>query len=299
LEKNGVLVPIRRRVKGERVRRIDLTEAEQELLDKLPGPPATAVNHVNNIWIVEWLQAGEQLTGLSLHEWMEGQRPGWSAYFQCRTKLEVLSAIKRATNYAQQTGRIPVLHLEAHGSTIGLSDRREGSELLSWDELTEPLQALNKVTRCNLIIFVAACTGFAAIQVFLKGRAPAFALVGPDTTLTPDILFIGTKEFYRRLMRDENPRLSEMAASASRQAGSGVIIEPEPFAIMAFEAMVESLLVSIRPYKQRLRKDGQMRQEIVTAFQKEWDEKFMIDLYPENRKRFGVDLAAIVELLAC
>jgi hypothetical protein len=117
------------------VRRTELTNAEQDLLHKLPGPPATAVNQVNNIWIIEWLQAGERLTGLSLHEWMEEQRPGWSAHFKCKTKVEVLSAIERATNYSQKTGRIPVLHLEAHGSSVGLSDRHLGGEVLSWDEL--------------------------------------------------------------------------------------------------------------------------------------------------------------------
>ena len=33
-------------------------------------------------------------------------------------------------------------------------------------------------------------------------------------------------------------------------------------------------------------------------WQQIWDEMFMIDLYPENRERFGLDMRAIVNLVA-
>jgi hypothetical protein len=28
-----------------------------------------------------------------------------------------------------------------------------------------------------------------------------------------------------------------------------------------------------------------------------WDEMFMIDLYPQNRERFGINMTAIVEMI--
>lgn len=143
---------------------------------------------------------------------------------------------------------VPILHLEAHGSNLGLEGPNGSGdkELLSWGELTKPFQGLNLATRCNLIVVVAACTGFAGIQALVKGpRAPAVALVGPDTTVMPKELLEGTKEFYRRWM-DENPKLLEIAASASQQAGP-VIFEVEPFAMLAYEAMVGQLIVSMRP----------------------------------------------------
>lgn len=133
----------------------------------------------------------------------------------------------------------------------------------------------------------------------------------------PSSLLSGTKEFYRRWM-DENPKLQEVAACASQQAGT-VGFEVEPFVLLAYEAMVEQLIVSMRPDEQRLCVD-RIRQWMLaenrwsaaemegrltllpqsvppSELQRMWDEMFMIDLYPENRERFGVDMTAIVELV--
>jgi hypothetical protein len=109
-----------------------------------------------------------------------------------------------------------------------------------------------------------------------------------------------------------------MAESASRE------VEPaafglEPFATLAFDAMAESLIRSIRPCEQHRRMEkvqqrmralnGASETEIerklsllppilpAPLLQRTWDELFMIDLYPANRVRFGVDMAAIVEML--
>ncbi len=224
----------------------DLTTDERALIQELPKPPVTAKIRATNVLIVEWLPSNEQHTGRLLYEWMNDRRPGWSVYFMCRTKNEVIITIERAAIRAQQTGIIPVLHLEAHGGDLGLEgpDGAGGVELLSWDELTDPLQRLNLVTRCNLIVVVAACTGFAGILAFRRGpRAPAIALVGPDAIVLPSSLLSGTKELYRRWM-DENPNLREIAINASQQAGT-ITFEVEPFVLLAYEATLRSINSSV------------------------------------------------------
>jgi hypothetical protein len=40
----------------------ELTSAEQELIETLPGPPELAEIRASNVWIVEWLPAGEPQT---------------------------------------------------------------------------------------------------------------------------------------------------------------------------------------------------------------------------------------------
>jgi hypothetical protein len=296
----------------------ELTSAERELIQKLPGPPTIASIRSTNVWIIEWLPPDDQRTGLQLHEWMKDRRPGWSTYSMCKTKQEIISTIERVTSRVQQSGLIPVLHLEAHGGNHGLEgpNGTGGRELLTWDELTEPLQNLNLATRCNLVVFVAACAGFAGIKAFQRGpRAPAVALVGPDAQVMPRNLLDGTKEFYRRWM-DESPRLLEIATSASQQSGT-VNFEWEPFAVLAYEAIVERLIVSMRAderrkqinrIRQRMLEENRSAAEIEdklallpsslpTMWQRLWDDMFMIDLYPENRERFGLDMSAIVELV--
>jgi len=296
------------------------TDAEQALFDCLPGPPVEAVIKSTNIWIIEWLPASDKHTGRLLHEWMQERRPGWSNYSKCMSKLEVVSSIERATNLAKNSGIIPVLHLEAHGDENGLGgpDGKGGMELLSWDELTEPLQALNLQTRCNLIIVVAACIGFAGIKALVRGpRAPAIALVGPDAPITDRSLLYGTKEIYRRWM-DNDPRLNEIAISASWEAGT-VSFEWEPFAVLAYDALAELLIFSMRHAQQRLQ-TNRIRQRMLeanrwskeeierqpsllspslqaTLIQRLWDKMFMIDLYPENRERFQVNWSEIVDLV--
>lgn len=297
--------------------RDELTDAERALVATLPGPPKMAQIRTSNVWIVEWLPADEPNTGRTLHEWMNERRQGWSAYFSCQTKKEVIAAIAYGTEHAQRNDMRPVLHIEAHGDDAGLEgpDGCGGTELLTWDELTEPLQRLNLATRCNLVVVVAACTGFAGVQALQRGpRAPAVALVGPDAPVMPSNLLWGAKEFYRCWL-DENPRLAEIAESASREAGT-VTFEWEPFAILAYDAFVESLIKSMRPVERRKRMERLRRRMLSESglpnsaidkrlatmpplppwegLQQAWNEMFMIDLYPTNQERFGLDLRTIV-----
>jgi len=232
----------------------------------------------------------------------------------------MIAAIERATSRAQRSEMIPVLHLEAHGGDVGLEgpDGIGGSELLTWDELTDPLQQLNLSTRCNLVIVVAACTGFAGVKALSRGpRAPAVALVGPDAPVMPSNLLWATKEFYRR-WQDKSPKLDRIVTSASEEARA-VTFELEPFAVLAYEAMVEQLIISMRLDEQRRRVERIRRRMLAenewstveierrlsrlpplpsaVDLQRVWDEMFMIDLYPENRERFGLDMTAVVELV--
>lgn len=197
----------------------ELTDAERTFIDALPGPPTFANVRTTNVWIVEWLSPEETHTGLKLHEWMKQRRAGWSIYCPCQTKADVLAAIKRAEDRAKTTATAPVLHIESHGGTDGLtSSSASDAEWLTWEELTVPLQRLNLATQCNLILVVAACVGYAAVQAFNRGpRAPAIALVGPDANVTASNLLEGAKELYRRW--PDTRGLTEIVESASREMG--------------------------------------------------------------------------------
>lgn len=198
--------------------------------------------------------------------------------------------IEHAAHDTESSGLIAVPHLEAHGGEFGLEGPAAsgGLETLSWDMLTEPLQRLNLATRCNLLLVVAACTGFAGIKALTRGpRAPAVAFMGPDRELLPSQILEGMKEFYRRL-QDKDARLHAMAESASHQAGS-VIFEPEPFVDMVYDVVVDTTIAELR------RTDRTIPQELIGQLnQRIWDEMFMIDLYPENHERFGLDVRALV-----
>ncbi|WP_305910477.1 hypothetical protein Q9L42_020170 (plasmid) [Methylomarinum sp. Ch1-1] len=301
---------------------LDLTPQEQALIDSLPKPPYSATVQSTNVWIIEWLSPEERRTGYELHCWMGKQRQGWSIYNRCDTKAEVLRSIKRAAYKAQQTGFIPVLHIEAHGGPIGIMPSSKSiEEFIAWEELTKPLQDLNEATKCNLIFVVAACLGLAAVQVLTKGpRAPAVALVGSDEEVNESDLLHGMQEFYR-CFRDDDLMLSDIVESASREMISANFYI-EPFAILAYESLVEHLIRARRPaerqmklekLRQRLRNKTSFSDEEIEKrlaklpesplsenLQKAWDCMFMIDLDPKNKVRFGLDWEEIAsQIFTC
>lgn len=299
----------------------DLTEDEQSLFEKLPGPPVTAVVRSTNIWIIEWLPQNEQRTGKLLHEWIQVHRPGWSVYSKCEHKNEVISSIERATKKAEKYGMLPVLHLEAHGNEmcLGLPNENGNVEVLTWDELIEPFQRLNLATRCNLIIVVAACIGFSGIKAFVRGpRAPAVVLIGPSAPIMSGNLFSWTKEFYK-LRMSGNDNFTAIAVNATRKASS-VSFSWEPFAVLAYDAFAKQVIISMRPdeqqkqlnrFRQRMTEENVLsakeiedRLSLITqplqadVTQRIWDKMFMIDLYPENRERFGVNWSREFEMIS-
>jgi hypothetical protein len=294
---------------------LNLTESERTLIDNLPKPPAAAKVQTTNIWIIEWLSTGERRTGEELHDWMEQQRPGWSIYSRCVTKEEVIRSIEQAAYATQQNRMVPVLHIEAHGGSIGIAPSRDSqAELLKWEELTSPLQQLNVATNCNLVVVVAACLGFAAIQALTQGpRAPAVALVGTDSAVNESDLLLGTKEFYRRI-RNEKPRLIDIAETASGEM-RGADFEVEPLAMLAYEASIEQVIRERRPVerqarierlRERMHRESSFSEEEIERrlsrlpdippsadLQEIWDHMFMIDLDPTNEERFGLNWAEI------
>lgn len=302
---------------------MNLTDIEQKLFDRLPRPPHDGnTKKPTIIWIVEWLSPDDQPTGRQLHEWIQEHCVIGSKYFVCQSKKEVIATIERATLFASPN-TTPLLHIEAHGDENGLEGPScaEHLETLAWNELTPPLQQLNLQIGCNLVVFVAACTGFAGIKVFFEGPlAPAVALVGPVAPISPIDLLQGSKEFYRRL-KDDPPHLNNMVDSASMEAGK-IPFEIEPFVVLAFEAFAERLIISNRPEERHAQID-RIRDEMSTKTpyssaeiefritnslpmpleklkehqQLIWDKMFMIDLFPNNLNRFGINWSTVIDMV--
>ena len=302
-----------------------MTEDEQKLLDDLYGlPKRISSRKPTHIWIIEWLSSGDRHTGRELHEWMQERNYSFrSVYLECSSKDKVLAAIERAATHAEHHETIPLIHLEAHGSEEGLSDSEQGVNVLTWDELTKPLQRLNLATRCNLIVLIAACQGYAGLLAFIKAFkeprpiAPALVIAGPYDDLRGDKLFLGSKEFYRRLS-EQSADFDDSIINASSESGHE--FDRTIFSVLVYTGLLEHLIVSMRE-DQRVANMNRRREQFLKANKKErlsseeerrlaessspsfqanthqqrWDTMFMIDIFPENKKRFGVDWLNVTE----
>lgn len=257
----------------------------EDYASRMPGPPKRARLTPEFVWIIEWLNPCDRKTGLELHDWLQTKRKGWSKYVPCRSRAEVFLAINRVTNLSEKINRIPILHMETHGSAEGIGAVNDAgeSEGIYWEELTAALQALNIATRCNLIWFMVACDGIAAIKALSTGpRAPVAVLAGPDRAISESDAFAATKEFYRSLMQGEE-NFTSLIDNATREMRDAVI-EPEPFVVLAFESVVREIALGLR--------QGIWPNE--ELFQQRWDTMFMIDLFPENRDRFGLNVRELL-----
>jgi hypothetical protein len=269
---------------------MDLNNDERELIESMPNLRPQASLAASNVWIIQWLHEADQQTGAELHRWMQSRRPGWSHLVICRSKADVIAAIDRAALFARQKNLRPILHIDTHGCESGIegTDGKGGVEQIRWAELRAGFARLNAVTGCNLLVFMAACTGFAGIGTLLEfDRAPALALVGCDGIIFERQLLDGTKEFYRRLLANDST-LHEMASAASQEAGDDVWFEPEVFPTLARESLIDMIMERGR--------NGRLTQSDSTLMQEIWDRLMMIDLAPENRDRFKLDVARIVEM---
>jgi hypothetical protein len=72
---------------------------------------------------------------------------------------------------------------------------------MTWRELAPLLTAINKATRLNLIVFMAACSGadLATVIQPLEG-APVRIVIGPMHTLSEGILETATTAFYAAVL---------------------------------------------------------------------------------------------------
>jgi hypothetical protein len=270
---------------------------ELDLLRRLPTPKPVGEIKTSLLWIIEWLSEQDRKTGLELHQWIQTKRKGWSRYIACYNKEQVLNAIVDARKFANTNQASPILHIEAHGGHDGFEGPGENNEasLLTWDELTPLLQSLNVATHGNLMVVGAACTGYAVTLAATRGpRAPCIAIAGPDGVVTPSDLLAAMKEFYRRWM-DASPKLEDIAESASRELASGMI-ETDSFVDCAYRALTELLIVRTRPGN-LVWNNPIVRAWLPRKMEKYWNRLFMIDLYPENVDRFGLDVRGCVAMI--
>lgn len=274
-----------------------LSNEEEAILATCPKPPKIGLARTNRVVVIECLASEERRNGLELVEWMNSKLSGIAQYFACRNVDDLKASLAQIREEMSRTGDSPIIHLEAHGHIEGIVWSGEDvGPAISWEELAKILRPINEMSKCNLILVVSACLGIAALNTMSVGpRVAAIAVVGPCGEATPKQLLEGFKEFYRRLWSNEE-MLQDFADSATQEVGA-VEFAVQPFTSLAYESFMNILMAKTRPWrvtKQEARPSRRRARKIGAALQELWDRMYMIDLYPENQERFGLDVKFIV-----
>jgi len=198
-------------------------------MDENPAWSVDPTLHFDRLHVVESLGAGyADRSGRRLFDELESlcaSTPAQVHYHQVNTRAEFFAVMQSLVSEAE-SGRFPLLHLEAHGAerppgnaTTSRGFVLSSGEVIPWKEIAPQLVAINKATRLRFIVFVATCFGadIATLVNPLDG-APARVLIGPRQSILMGDLETGTFTFYRTLLRERD---GARAANVMNEATGG------------------------------------------------------------------------------
>ena len=267
--------------------------------------------HFSKIAVLQSLPVGEMQTGKRLSEDVATinlfhDRGLEVNLFNVTTKASFIDCLRQLEEEAKR-GVWPLLHLECHGADGKTGIVLADNSYLGWSELKPYFTAINIATRCNLVIVMAACYGgYLGEFILPTDRAPCWAMIGPTDMVFPQELKSGFTAFYSQFLGTLNGDKSlESLQSTRLQSGRYYFAPAGAFFKYVFanyfatyngpmerhrrtKALSRKIwgMDSVRhPGRIALRR--QLREE-KPVFEKYLRHFFMIDLYPENAKRFPI-----------
>ncbi|GAA0231210.1 hypothetical protein [Marinomonas primoryensis] len=162
-------------------------------------------NIFNKLWVIESLPSGELRTGKSLFDNQldkakQVQQDLLVEFAEPITKSELFDVLEKIRNEAL-SGIYPMIHFECHGCKEGLGT--SSGELVEWDEIREILIEINRATKLNLMIVIAACNGAHLINVSTRlDAAPFWAIIGPEVEVTAGHIQDNFSRFYESFFSD-------------------------------------------------------------------------------------------------
>ena len=273
----------------------------------------------HDIHILESLTGGfSRRTGTRLHEMIEPLALAYSRQVDVHhrwiaTQQELFDRLAAIATDVRDRARVPILHLETHGSPRGL--QLASGEFVTWDHLRPALTDINIGARLNLFVMVAACDGLDLLTILRPThRATARIIIGPNRTLTDGEVERANLAFYTTLFEMSDGIAAYNAMNDAIEAPSET--RKELFTTMSAEVMFYSVM---RGYFRKYGSEAQIaarvegliaplallglaphelakRRSLGRAelgrhrahFQEYLERFFFFDLQPENRERFNI-----------
>lgn len=202
------------------------------------------------------------------------------------------------------------MHIEAHGNKTGLKLADEKD--IDWQELKAPLSNLNIATQNNLLIVLGACYGADISSMILPyDRAPCWGLIAPTEEMDAGPMFDSFHAFYSKLL--------ETYESYEAIKALNELIKPPAHYFMTtsemlFEEAFKSYFIRCCTGPELKKRALKIRNDLIAmgaaivpdlgtikrglkktkkTFERYKRTFFMIDLYPENERRFRIKYSDI------
>lgn len=195
--------------------------------------------YFGKIHIIEWLGPGDLKTGWALFDELQpaglvSAPPIDVGFCRVQSRAEFVAAIRATAEDFQSSGKLPLLHVETHGSSEGVGSA--DYEGLTWSELMLELIPLNQLTGLRLWVVLAACEGIWGLKMAQPATRAAFlALLGPNQPISAGKLQDALLQFYRTILREKNGNAAILAMNEA------VSPEPATFSIVNAEMLFKEV----------------------------------------------------------
>lgn len=277
-------------------------------------------NIFNKLWVIESLPSGELKTGRNLFDnrldkAKQVQKDLVVEFADPITKAELFEVLEKIKNEAL-TGIYPMIHFECHGCEDGLGTG--SGELVEWDEIREILIEINRSTKLNLMIVIAACNGAHLIKVSTKlDEAPFWAIIGPEVEVTDVHIQENFGNFYESFFSDldGDKAINILNGGATRPDRTYHFLSAAGLFSRAHRTYYKSRCVgkgkeerikqlvaeALRNPEVKIRGEAWARQEVEQGlasedqhFNKLRKRFFFIDQFPENEARFRLSREQVI-----
>lgn len=160
----------------------------------------------NCIVVIESLpkeeRTGQELVN-SMLRWRAEQYGFRVGYASVYGREDFIQALEQVVEDSKTYGLLPILHIEAHGSTEGL--KMESGETVPWVEFANRLRDLNIITHNNLLVILASCYAteiYTIISVLF--RAPFWGALAPVEKVSVEAIQVGFYDFYEKMINSRD-----------------------------------------------------------------------------------------------
>lgn len=271
----------------------------------------------NTIYVIESLKDDEPKTGYDiwhdLLQYMPYKHPELKVHYKPINSLsEWDDLMKEILVDVKVNSNIPILHLEIHGEENGKGLVFNNGQLASREHVGDQLRAINIATVCNLMLTLGVCKGlYLLFNMHLDKPMPFIGAVGSFDDLHSGDIILRYTDFYETLFETFDVGKAYISLTNSNTGFpctyrfipadelyyknyQGYIDKdctPEALKQRAIDSMPLSRLPLVNRQQQRkfIRDFVKMEQKNrLINFRKDSSIFFMLQEFPENRKRFDV-----------